>query len=464
MIEIIDIRNFVNVNVRSTPTLLSETNPNNLLLITTEKPSNIDISRNYLNARQVGLDYGTNSETFALASSIFAQSPNILTGKGKLIIAPFIDAVSATRGKFVSANLTANLNDLKAVGDGDLTITLNGTAYTYTNIDFTDCISISDIATILSRLNKNITITEASGVITFESKKVGSTSAVALSDPDGSGTDLTGAGLLNIVGGVISNALIEDAVAITTATAVEATDKIWFNVWSDTNDLNGTISTIKASSDRTIALFYSRVVDAPKFLGAYPATLCSVNFSGNNTFLNANVYLRSLATLSADPLLGQAEFDIAKNVGANIYTNNAGLAGVVNSKYGSTGKFADQVYGRQALTYSLATGDFNALRSGGIQQTPQGMDKLLSATNAVFARYVRAGYIGVGLNWNSPISFGNEEDLKNSIFSVGYYIFADSISDQAQNEREERDAPLQQCAYKEAGFIYRASVDVLVEA
>jgi len=258
--------------------------------------------------------------------------------------------------------------------------------------------------------------------------------------------------------------LIEDAVAITTATAVEATDKIWFNVWSDTNDLNGTISTIKSSNNRTIALFYSRAVDAPKFLGAYPSTLCSVNFSGNNTFLNANTQLRSLATLSADPLLGQAEFDIAKTVGAIIYTNNAGLAGVVNNRYGSTGQFADQVYGRQALTYSLATGDFNALRSGAIQQTPQGMDKLLSATNAVFARYVRAGYIGVGLNWNSPISFGNEEDLKNSVFSVGYYIFADSIANQAQNEREERDAPLQQSAYKEAGFIYRASVDVLVEA
>ena len=493
MTEVIDIRNFVNVNARATPTLPSETNPNNLLLITTEKPSNIDISRIYLNARQVGLDYGTNSETFALASSQFAQSPNILTGKGRLIIAPFTNAVSATRGDFVSANLTDNLNALKAVDDGDLVVTLNGTAINLTGIDFTDCTSISDIATILQRSLPNVTITEASGVITFTSKKVGSSSAVVLSAlSGGSGTDLVTSGLLNVAGGTatsganssgetlveaytrlqatvqftpfISNLLVEDAVAVTTATSVEATDKIWFNVWSDTNDLAGAITTIKSANNRTIALFYSVVADAPKFLASYPSALCSVDFTGNNTFLNANTQLRTLNTLPADPALGQTIFDSASNVGANIYSNNAGLAGVVNNRYGDTGLYADQVYGRQALTYSLATGDFNSLRSGAIQQTPQGMDKLLDATNKVFARFVRVGYIGVGLNWNSFISFGNEQDLKNSIFSVGYYIFADSIANQAQNDRENRDAPLQQSAFKEAGFIYRASVDVLVEA
>jgi hypothetical protein len=116
------------------------------------------------------------------------------------------------------------------------------------------------------------------------------------------------------------------------------------------------------------------------------------------------------------------------------------------------------------LVYSLTTGDFNALRSGAIQQTPQGLDKLVSATNSVFARFVRAGYIGTGLNWSNPLTFGNEQDFKDSVFSVGYYIYTDSIANQLQSERENRDAPLQQAAYKEAGFIYRASVDVLVEA
>lgn len=497
MAEVISIQNFVNVTIRQTPSLLGEINPNNLLLITTETPSNIDEYRSYLNARQVGLDYGTNSETYALASAVFAQSPNILTGNGRLIIAPFSSespAVSATRGNFVSADLDANLNDLKAVDDGDLKVIINGgTPINLTNINLTNCSSIADVAVILQRRLPDLTITESSGVITFTSKKVGSDSTVTLGAVSGgTGTDLSGSTLLNVAGGsstsganssgetivdaytrlsasvqftpFITNKLVEDDVAVTTAESVEATDKIWFNVWSDSNDLDGVISDIKSANQRTIALFYTIVADAQKFMAADPATLCSVNFSGNNTFLNANTQLRTLNIVPVDSGITQALFDKAYAKGAVIYSNNAGLAGIVNNRYGDSGLFQDQVYGRTALTYSLSTGDFNALRSGAIQQTPQGLDKLVSATNSVFARYVRAGYIGTGLNWNSPITFGNEQDFRDSIFSVGYYIYTDSIANQLQSERENRDAPLQQSAYKEAGFIYRASIDVLVEA
>jgi hypothetical protein len=42
--------------------------------------------RLYVDPIQVGLDFGTNSETFALATEIFGQSPNILSGGGYLII------------------------------------------------------------------------------------------------------------------------------------------------------------------------------------------------------------------------------------------------------------------------------------------------------------------------------------------------------------------------------------------
>ena len=116
MSEVIPIQNFVQVNIRQTPTLLSEINANNLLLITTETPSNIDTYRTYLNARQVGLDYGTNSETYALASVIFSQSPNILTGNGKLIVAPYTSATSATINALRLAFQTQKLLERDARG------------------------------------------------------------------------------------------------------------------------------------------------------------------------------------------------------------------------------------------------------------------------------------------------------------------------------------------------------------
>lgn len=492
MSEILSIQNFVNVTIRETPTLLGEINPNNLLLITTERPSNIDQYRSYFNARQVGLDYGTNSETYALASVIFSQSPNILTGNGKLIIAPFTSATSATRGHFTTASLTANLNNLKEVSDGDLKVTLNGNAINLTGLDFTNCSTINDIAVILQRALPNVTITSASNIITFTSKKVGSSSSVDLAAvTGGTGTDLSGSSYLNAAAGThpsganssgetiveaytrlsaivdftpfFSNLLVEDAVALSTAESVESSEKIWFVGFSDTNDLAGIISDIKSANNRTGTALYTNVAYTTKFVAAYPATMCSVAFGGNNTFLNANTQLRTLNIIPADGGISQSIFDSASTVGALLYCN-FGVAGVVNNRYGTSGLFMDQVYGRQALVYSLSTGDFNSLRSGAVTQTPQGLDKLISATNAVFAKFVRNGYIGVGLNWNSPVTFGNEQDFRNSIFAVGYYIYVSPIATQAQEEREARNAPLTQAAYKEAGFIYKASIDVLVEA
>jgi len=103
MTEVISIQNFVNTAIRQTPSVLGEINPNNMLLITTETPSNIDEYRSYLNARQVGLDFGTNSETYALAVSVFSQSPNILTGNGISVV------MASPSLSIVVASLTQNL-------------------------------------------------------------------------------------------------------------------------------------------------------------------------------------------------------------------------------------------------------------------------------------------------------------------------------------------------------------------
>ena len=84
----IDISNVVTISVSQAPAGLSDFQINNLLILTKEvavvSPGNFGV---YLNPTDVGTDWGTSSEAYAMANLIFSQQPNIITGGGSLIIA-----------------------------------------------------------------------------------------------------------------------------------------------------------------------------------------------------------------------------------------------------------------------------------------------------------------------------------------------------------------------------------------
>lgn len=84
----IDISNVVTISVSQAPAGLSDFQVNNLLILTKEiavvSPGDFGV---YLNPTDVGTDWGTSSEVYAMANLIFSQQPNIITGGGSLIIA-----------------------------------------------------------------------------------------------------------------------------------------------------------------------------------------------------------------------------------------------------------------------------------------------------------------------------------------------------------------------------------------
>ena len=85
----LSITNFINVSIATPPLGLSEYATNNLIIFTKEAP--VGGAGNpfsvYLSPQQVGIDWGTASETYQMANLIFSQSPNILAGNGVLIVA-----------------------------------------------------------------------------------------------------------------------------------------------------------------------------------------------------------------------------------------------------------------------------------------------------------------------------------------------------------------------------------------
>ena len=122
----------INVSVSQPNAGLAPFQVNNLCIITSETPL-VTLSTTlpvYVDTSAVATDWGTTSEVYSLAQSIFAQSPNILSGGGKLTIFKkaqaedtLITSINAVRaigyvGGFLSAGATpANAEVLVAAAD-----------------------------------------------------------------------------------------------------------------------------------------------------------------------------------------------------------------------------------------------------------------------------------------------------------------------------------------------------------
>lgn len=89
---IINIFNVINVSVLAPPSGLAPYSVNNIVCLTDETPiAAIPLGYlTYTSAVDVATDWGSGSDVYAAAVSVFSQSPNILTGGGLFIIVPML--------------------------------------------------------------------------------------------------------------------------------------------------------------------------------------------------------------------------------------------------------------------------------------------------------------------------------------------------------------------------------------
>jgi len=487
----LDISNVINVSLQDVPSGLQETNVNSLALFTNEIPSNVDNYRIYTNSRDVGTDYGTESETKKMADAIFSQSPNILSGNGRLVIIPMVASVKATNETLETPDISLNLANFQAVSDGEFNISVDGNAFDVLALDFTNAVDLQDVVDIMQKKLINVKVELISDIdIKFSSKKVGTVSEITIISAGGSGTDITVASLLNITGasttaginssgetlleaiarieneiqftGVITNLEIEDAVIETTSNSIQSTKYIWVQQFVSFEDLEGVCKTIKdAGNNRTRCLLYSiGLVEANLMKSCYVGRAFSVNFSGSNTTQTLN--LKELKTIISDPNMSQTLLTKAKDNGVDLYVSYAGVPSIVSN---GENDYFDFVYNNVWLKNALEVAGFNYLRQTNtkIPQVESGMDGLKNAYSQVCERAIRNRMIGLGLAWNSSETFGNPEDLKRNITDKGYYIYSLAISQQPQTERDNRIAPLIQMAIKLAGAIHKSDVLVVIE-
>lgn len=103
----LSISNVITVSLANAQAGLNEFNTGNLVLFTNEVPGasfGVGSYQAYPGPTQVGVDFGTSSETFAMANAIFSQQPNILLPGGQLYIVPLLAGVQTLTFNGVAAS------------------------------------------------------------------------------------------------------------------------------------------------------------------------------------------------------------------------------------------------------------------------------------------------------------------------------------------------------------------------
>lgn len=476
----LSINNVVTVSLAAAQSGLSDYNVNNLAILTDESTNESFGSlgyKTYLNASEVATDFGSDSDTYKMATSVFAQSPNILNGGGYLAVIKYADGVAAKGTATFSANPTAN----DTITIGSTTLTFKATASVSTDVAIGETLA----ETLQNLVAKTITGVALSysneGVLTIEATELGtsgnsialakSSTAITLSGATlegGSATESTAQAIQRAEGLVPFFAVISQrnlgAEEIEAAAAyVQTVNKEFGYVLTDDAQLQAGglfkhLTELKYNKSR--GLFYSDSTYAFNYLAAYFGRYLSTEFEGSNTV--QTMHLKDLVGIPADPGLTQTLLNLAKDNGADCYANIAGVAKVFCS--GANG-FADQVYNLAWLVGKLEVAGFNVLAtvSNKVPQTEAGMDILKGAYRLVLDQAVRNGYLAPG-KWTRVDKFGDVAAFDQNVEQVGYYIYSAPVSQQSVSDRAARKAPLVQIAAKEAGAIHSTSILLYVNA
>ena len=128
----IAIENVVRVTLSVAEAGMSAKNVNAVALFTNDDP--VNLMDPYILGKNVAAFssyFATGSLTMKMVSAIFAQNKNLISGNGYLVVIPLRSAVSATAEKTSITVDTAQITALKAITNGTLKVTINGTDYNF---------------------------------------------------------------------------------------------------------------------------------------------------------------------------------------------------------------------------------------------------------------------------------------------------------------------------------------------
>lgn len=255
---------------------------------------------------------------------------------------------------------------------------------------------------------------------------------------------------------------LTDAEVDSVASLIEASDpvRLFGHTTQDENTLVGTsVADIayKLSNKkyrRTFSIFSS---DNPHAAASLFGRAFSVNFMGTNTTITLK--FKQLPGIAAEDLkTREAKALSAKH--CNVFAGYNNDTAILQEGVMCDGSFLDEIHGLDWLQNHLETSLWNLYYTNTtkIPQTGAGVNRQCGVLERACEQGVTNGLLGAG-QWNGD-SFGALET--GDYLPKAYYVFANSLDDQAQSEREARKAPVFQIAIKLAGATHFADVLVAV--
>lgn len=489
----LDLSNIIRVTLLAALRGLATLNTSALAIITDEVPIPADYgdSRTYLNSVSVRDDWGSNSDVYAYALAIFGQAPNIISGKGYLVVIPR-DQTAAAQAAILSGSGPVNLTLLTAT-DYNMNVNVDGLGAGDALIGTIDTTSLATAETFLNSTAITaaglvITLSGdlANAIVTISTIATGGTKSLVLGD-SATGTDITT--LLNLpkavtvtgvdIGvervkdtvlrtngsieyfGIVLNEKQSDADLTELAALIQTLDKILCVGSSSTADLTGIYTTLlnKGYTHTRTTIYTESAALALEFAVAYISRGLSVDYNGTKTALT--MHLKDITGFVADTGFSQSLLDSANKSGTDFY-GDFGIPKVFTS---GANMFFDQIYSNLAFKLFLQVAGFNYLAQTNtkIPQTEEGMNGLKGAYRDVCDQFVINGTFAPGA-WNDATTFGDPSDHIRNIKDFGYFVYAEPITAQAQAQRDARVAPVVQIAAKESGAIHSSDVTVFIEA
>ncbi|MDR1413717.1 MAG: DUF3383 domain-containing protein [Puniceicoccales bacterium] len=174
-------------------------NINNVAIFSNECRLDFGNVKFYISIGQVGEDFALSLAPYAMATEIFAQTPNQLSSQAVLAIVN-TDAADATPAVWTSIDLVSNFENFQKVANGAMTITSSWGMESVVWLDFRTIGNIADLASVINEGFENYDVEADDETIVITSKSVGEGTQFTLGSL-GSGTDITGEDFLDATEG-----------------------------------------------------------------------------------------------------------------------------------------------------------------------------------------------------------------------------------------------------------------------
>ena len=450
--------------------------------------------RFYTSIDDVAVDFLTSSNTYKMAQKYFAQSPQPVT----IAIGRWAKAASSgllKTGELAAADQVASA--WTAITDGAFKCSFDGTLRTFTAITFAGCANMNAVAV---KIDTAIT---TYGTCTWDAvrkifiitaKSTGATSTVSYLTTAGAGTEIahkmmglaadggtivdgiaaesitTAMGLLNLANGnwytfVISETLT-DQINLDASAWAESNGYKQYGFTSADSDILDPVSSadifslIQATGAKRTHMLYNADLNSVPSPFAKAGT---VDFNGQNTTLT--LMFKTMPLVTASTSLTETQRQTILDKGGNFYGQFSDAQGNLLTFYESgqnaNGDFFDTIQGldwlRDAVQKAILTVLYTSTTK--IPQTDAGVQQLISAAAAACEQGVTNGLMAPGV-WSGP-DVGQVKT--GDILRAGYYIYAASVNDQSQSDRDARKAPLMQILIKLAGAIQHSDVTITVQ-